>query len=56
MLAPDVRLATLKQLVAEDRIPEALAANPEQRTGHLQEHLERYLEGTAPALEEVGYA
>jgi hypothetical protein len=52
MLAPDVRVATLRDLAQSNRVSEALAANPDERTGRLQEQLERYLSGTAPALEE----
>ncbi len=56
MLAPDVRRATLKELAANDRIAEALAANPDERRGRLQEHLERCLCGTAPPLEQQSLA
>lgn len=56
MLAPDVRFATVKELAASDRIPEALEANPQEREGELQEKLERYLRGTAPALDEQSLA
>ena len=50
MLAPDVRQATIQGLAATGRIEEALAANPHERGGRLQEQLERYLLGTAPPL------
>lgn len=51
MLAPDVRMATIKDLAATGRIDDALAANPQERAGPLQLHLERYLRQVAPPLE-----
>jgi hypothetical protein len=50
MLAPEVRQATIQDLAATGRIEAALAANPNERGGRLQEQLERYMLGTASPL------
>lgn len=52
MLEPGIRRATLKELAASGRIKDALALNPSERTGPLQERLEQYLLNGAPPLEE----
>jgi hypothetical protein len=52
MLAPDVRRMTLKDLVASGRIEQALAANPQERTGPLQKQLEHYLHRDPTPLEQ----
>ena len=50
MLRPEIRAETISGLVAADRIEDALAANPDERDGALQAHLERYLRHEAPPL------
>lgn len=50
MLAPDVRAETISDLVAMGRVEDALAANPQERSGALQAHFERYLRHEAPPL------
>ena len=56
MLAPEIRAATVRHLLASGRVEAALAANPAERGGPLQEHLERYLHGDAPPLGAQGIA
>jgi hypothetical protein len=51
MLAPDVRVETIRELLLSGRLEEALAANPDERDGPLQADLERYLRHQAPPLE-----
>jgi hypothetical protein len=51
MLAPEVRVEAIQGLMSAGRLEEALAANPEERSGSLQAHLERYLRHQAPPLE-----
>ena len=51
MLSPEVRAATIRDLLAAGRVEAALAANPAERDSMLQAHLERYLRGDAPPLE-----
>ncbi len=51
-LAPAVRVAALRQLRAEGRVREALAANPERPDDPLQRALVGYLTATAPRLEQ----
>jgi hypothetical protein len=51
MLAPDVRVETIRELLSTGRLEEALAANPNERDSPLQAHLERYLRHQAPPLE-----
>jgi hypothetical protein len=51
MLAPDVRIETIRELVSTGRVEAALAANPDERDSPLQAHLERYLRQEAPPLE-----
>jgi hypothetical protein len=51
MLAPEVRAATLRDLLATGRVEAALAANPPERHSLLQTHLERYLLGDPPRLD-----
>jgi hypothetical protein len=50
MLAPDVRTDTLRELVSAGRIQDALAANPAERTGSIQQRLEQYILGSPPDL------
>jgi hypothetical protein len=56
MLAPEIRRETIRELATSGRIGEALDANPDERTGPIQEQLERYLKGSAPPLEEQSLA
>jgi hypothetical protein len=50
MLAPEVRAATIKDLLTTGQVETALAANPAERDSLLQTHLERYLHGDAPPV------
>jgi hypothetical protein len=50
MLAPEIRAATIRDLLATGHVEAALAANPAERDSLLQTHLERYLRGDAPPL------
>ena len=50
MLAPEVRAATIRDLLATGRVKAALAANPAERHSLLQTCLEWYLSGDAPPL------
>lgn len=52
MLHPDSRRAAIKELSTGDARLQALAANPEERTGSLQRQLERYLLQAATPLDE----
>jgi hypothetical protein len=49
-LAPDVRVATIRDLTAAGRVEAALAVNPAERGSALQAQLERYLRGAAQPL------
>jgi hypothetical protein len=51
MLDPAVRLDTVRELVKTGGIEAALAANPDERVGSIQEQLERYLTGKAEPLD-----
>jgi hypothetical protein len=50
MLAPEVRAATMRNLLYTGRIEAALAANPAERDSPLQTCLELYLRGHVPSL------
>jgi len=51
MLAPEIRAATIRDLVATGRVQAALDRNPAERDSTLQAHLERYLRREAPPLD-----
>lgn len=52
VLSPQVRRLALKELGSREQMIKALDANPQERTGNIQEHLEKYLFGTAVPLGE----
>jgi hypothetical protein len=53
MMEPAIRVEAVQRLVAEDRLGDALAANPDERVGDpFQAHFESYLLGDPPPLGE----
>lgn len=50
MLQHDVRRTALRELGSPERMLQALEANKEERTGRIQNQLEKYLKGTAKPL------
>lgn len=53
MLRPESRQLGLRGLTSPDLRRQALAANPAERTGPVQEQLEKYLVGNPPPLDKI---